>query len=341
MDAWIIMKKTLMITSFVASMMIAIEYINIQTRGLILRTLGKSLIRQYLLAVILGATPGCLGAFVLVGLYVHRRLSIGALVAGMIATSGDEMFVMLTLFPQKAFLLTGGLIILGIFAGWFTDTIVRMNTGISKEETHDFDLHDEEDCRCFPRGSLLKQWRPPSAHRATLAVGIALFLLALLAGQDGSQIWDWKRITFIIVVGFGLFVICTVPDHFLDEHLWGHVFQMHVPRLFLWTGGALFAIAFLGLFLDLKTIAADNSWIILVAAALLGIIPESGPHLLFITLFAEGAVPLSVLVTSSTVQDGHGMLPLLAYSRKDFLRVKTINLIFGLVTGTVLMAIGL
>jgi hypothetical protein len=33
------------------------------------------------------------------------------------------------------------------------------------------------------------------------------------------------------------------------------------------------------------------------------------------------------------VQDGHGMLPLLADSRRDFLKIKAINLFVGLVAG--------
>jgi hypothetical protein len=40
------------------------------------------------------------------------------------------------------------------------------------------------------------------------------------------------------------------------------------------------------------------------------------------------------------VQDGHGMLPLLAESRTEFLRVKAINLVAGLALGFVLLSLG-
>ena len=76
------------------------------------------------------------------------------------------------------------------------------------------------------------------------------------------------------------------------------------------------------------------------AAALFGLIPESGPHLLFVTMYDRGIVPLSILVTSSIVQDGHGMLPLLAHSRLDFVKVKAINLAAGLLVGALLAAMG-
>jgi hypothetical protein len=47
-----------------------------------------------------------------------------------------------------------------------------------------------------------------------------------------------------------------------------------------------------------------------------------------------------VLFASSIVQDGHGMLPLLAHSWRQFLKVKLINLIVGLLGGGLLLVLG-
>lgn len=74
-------------------------------------------------------------------------------------------------------------------------------------------------------------------------------------------------------------------------------------------------------------------FIVLIIAVLVGIIPESGPHLAFVMLFAQGLIPFSVLLASSIAQDGHGMLPLLAESKRGFLAVKFVNIIFALVAG--------
>ena len=104
-----IFAKALMITSFVATMMLVVEYLNVQTRGLFLTTIHGSRWRQYLLCALLGAIPGCLGAFIVVALFSHRRITLGALVAAMVSTSGDEIFVMLVLFPSTAILMTTGL----------------------------------------------------------------------------------------------------------------------------------------------------------------------------------------------------------------------------------------
>jgi hypothetical protein len=58
-------------------------------------------------------------------------------------------------------------------------------------------------------------------------------------------------------------------------------------------------------------------------------------------MYAQGLIPFSVLFTTSFVQDGHGMLPLLSYSIKDSVLIKIFNLVFGLAVGGTLYAIGL
>jgi len=57
-------------------------------------------------------------------------------------------------------------------------------------------------------------------------------------------------------------------------------------------------------------------------------------------MYAQDLIPFSVLFTTSFVQDGHGMLPLLSYSLKDSVLIKVFNLTFGLAAGGILYAIG-
>ncbi len=81
------------------------------------------------------------------------------------------------------------------------------------------------------------------------------------------------------------------------------------------------------------------SWMFLLGA-LVATIPESGPHLVFVMLFAEGVIPFSIFFTSPFVQDGRGMLPLLSYTIKDSVLIKILNLTSGLGVGMVLYLIG-
>lgn len=332
-----------MITGFVAVMMLVIEYINVLTSGAWQSRLAGHRWGQLLLAAALGAIPGCLGAFAVVALYAHRVLTLGAVVAAMVATSGDEAFVMLAMIPKQALIVTAALFGLGIVAGALTDAIAGRRTTRQPERCDGFEVHVEDHCRCFPRDQILSQWGACTPARGILAVVLSVLVIALLVGQLGPTEWNWVRVTLLLVSCVALFIVATVPDHFLEEHLWRHVSLGHVPRVFLWTLGALIVLHILTeyLHLDMESAVQKGKWLVLLLACLIGLIPESGPHLIFVTLYAQGALPLSILLASSIVQDGHGMLPMLAHSGRAFLIIKVINFAIGFVVGTLAMIIGL
>ncbi len=339
-----VLKESLMITSFVFSMMLVIEYVNILTRGEWQKKLTRRLWGQYLLSAGLGAIPGCLGAFAVVAMYTHGILGVGAVVAAMIATSGDEAFVLFAMVPKQAAFITAGLFVFGIAAGYFTDTVIMKKRRAFKDQPdYRFPIHQEDFCTCLPRRNILaQQWKKCIPARGILTIVLIIIILIFAAGILGPSRWNWIRITILVVSTTALFIVSTAPDHFLDEHLWKHVVMKHVPRIFLWTAGTMFILYFLTeyLELDLEKIVQQGKWIVLFSACLIGLIPESGPHLLFVTLYAQGMVPVSILLASSIVQDGHGMLPMLAYSRPSFLKIKGINFAAGLAVGTIMMLIG-
>lgn len=336
-----VFRQSVMITSFVTVMMLVIEYINVITEGKWQKLLSGSRWKQYFIAAFLGVTPGCLGAFAVVALYQHGIVSMGAVVAAMIATAGDESFVMLAMIPGKSPLIFGIIFLLGILAGAASDIYFR-RSGTEYAETGDIlRIHPEHKCNCFPsRAQMVSQWKNPGASRCIMSVVLFLVAFAVITGDIGPVVWNWVRVTLFIVVSTALFIVTTVPEHFLNSHLWEHVFKEHVPTIFLWTFGALFFLDILISHIELEALVQQNLWIILIVAALVGIIPESGPHLIFVTLYAKGVIPFSVLLASTIVQDGHGMIPLLARSRRDFMVVKCINLIVGLSAGALLMFLG-
>jgi len=333
-------RHALMITGFVFVMMLIIEYINVQTKGLWQNNLTESKWKQYFFAAILGAIPGCLGAFTAITLFSHRIISFGAVVTAMIATSGDEAFVMLAMFPQKAVLLIGIVFLIGIIAGIITDKIVPQKYFDAKFSNNELPLHKEEKCNCIPRKNILANFNVTSAPRILMIIIISIFLLGTILGEIGEEEWNWIRITIIITALIALFIVVTVPEHFLEEHLWNHIVKVHIPKIFLWTLGTLLVINILLQFVDINSWIAGNMFVVLVVALILGLIPESGPHLVFVTLFASGAIPFSILLASSIVQDGHGMLPMLAESKRGFFAVKTVNLIFGSIVGIIGLLLG-
>jgi len=321
-----VIKHALLITSFVFIMMLLIEYINVQTHGQWQESFLKNHFKQYLLCAFLGIVPGCLGAFTVVSLYAHRLVSFGALVAAMIATSGDEAYVMFSMFPAKALFLNGVLFFVAIIAGYLVDLFYKKKDVLLVSVRHEFKLHEREVCHCFQRNKIKYQLKNISFSRALLIGILSLFLFALLSQSIGPQSWNWVKITLLISSLFALFVVSTVPDHFLERHLWEHVLKKHLLKIFFWTFGALLFIHFLENYLNLEAWIQTNKFAILIIAILVGIIPESGPHMIFVTLFANGSIPFSILLASSIVQDGHGSLPLLAFSKKSFIVSKIVNI---------------
>jgi hypothetical protein len=314
-------------------MMLLIEYINVQTRGEWQKSLKKNRLGQYVLASALGVLPGCLGAFTVVSLYSHKMLSFGALVGVMIATSGDEAFVMFSMFPQTAIWLNVLLFILAIIVAFLVDLVFKNRDYFRTALEHEFELHEEEMCNCFSKKNILNQLRNMTFYRAFLLTLFGVFLLAILSSVLGGDIWNWKKITFVIGALVSLFIITTVPDHFLEEHLFKHVIKNHMLRIFLWTFSALLVVHFMENYLDITQWLKDNAATLLVIATAVGIIPESGPHMVFVTMYAQGLIPFAVLLASSISQDGHGSLPLLAVSTKVFIYLKLINVFIALVVG--------
>lgn len=332
------LKQALIITAFVLFMMVVIDYINVQSKNLWANKLQRSPILQIIVAAILGITPGCLGVFTVVSLYTHRMMGVAGLVAAMIATSGDEAFVMFALFPEKAVLLQFVLLGIAILTGFIVNLFAKKNEPAG---THGFVIHEHEKCKCFVKKDIIPQLKNISFERTVLLLFSAILIILLATGIIGPNNWDWKKIIFLSGGLFLLFVFITTPEHFLKEHLYNHIIKKHLIRIFLWTWGVFVVLYFVQSNLELSDLVKDNPHWILFIAVLVGLIPESGPHLLFATLFSQNFLPFSILIANSIVQDGHGMLPLLAESGKDFVKVKIINMVVGLLVGFILLQLGL
>ncbi|HDL64751.1 MAG TPA: selenocysteine protein, partial [Proteobacteria bacterium] len=318
---------------FVFAMMVAVDYLNVFTRGKMEYFVRGRPLRQYLGSSFLGSTPGCLGAFAAASLYIHGFISFGAIVATMVSTSGDAAFVMLALFPGRALLLFVLLFGAGIIAGWLADKMAARVHLRPCQTCDKLEVHTGPDRTLLSWNGFKDNLKSLTLQRAALILLSLVLLSGVFSGQIGPPDWDWIRITLCLVLLLLLLIIITVPDHFLEVHIWEHNARKHLPRIFFWTLGALLVINLGEAHWDLGGIVSQNQAWVLLAAAVIGLIPDSGPHLIFVVLFSRGLIPFSILLTSSIVQDGHGMLPLLSISIKDFLSIKVFNLLFGLAVG--------
>lgn len=335
-----IFEHTYLISTFVLVMMMLIEYITVLTKGNWSKPIKKSPWFQVVFASLLGIIPGCLGTFAAVSLYAHRILNFAALVAVMIATSGDEAFVMFSLMPQKAIILSLSIFTIALLTG-FTINIFNKNKSLMVLPENHLNFSHDEFCRCFNKQTFIKDIFTWNTRRfVLLAIGL-VFILLLALNKIGPSSWNWEKTMFFIAGVIGFAIILTVPKHFLEDHIWNHVIKKHFLKIFLWILGAFIFIHFLEDFIDVTSWIRNNYYYVLLIAVLIGVIPESGPHIVFITLFLNGTIPFSILLANSIVQDGHGAIPLLAESKKSFFAMKAINVLVALIIGVLMQLFGL
>ncbi len=428
-----ILRNAVLITGLVVVMMMMIESLNIESRGMVFKGLKKTKFGQVIVAALLGSIPGCMGGFATVSLYTHRLFSFGALVAMMIASSGDEAFVMLAMVPQEALVLFVVLFVIAVVVGVVTD-FVHERAHRRHCDKHDHsECGDEPDCvegyvvhecGCDSHGSEGGHEHGGKRHygwkRMVMFVGLAVFIAALGTGHLGHDheahghsshaehsvasghgkqeirgnvslshsshaehsvasghgkqkirgnvslspeatecheghmhceeghchsehdegsftidllSEDWMNVLFAGLSVIVLFVLLFASDHFVEEHLWNHIVRKHLPTIFAWTFGVLLVLGVGLQYVEIDRWISDNTALMILLATVIGIIPESGPHMIFVTLFAAGVVPFPVLLASSISQDGHASIPLLAESKKSFAWAKLINCIVALVAG--------
>ena len=343
-----VFKHALMISFFVFVMMLLVDFIDMISNQRVSSIMKGGRWRQYVLSSFLASTPGCLGSFLNVSLYVRGLISFGAIVGGMIATSGDEAFVMLSEFPGTALILFGLLFVCGIIFARISDGIIDI-LGITPCAAC-IDAHCEECVSevenkikindIFQPSNFLNNLRSISFTRFLLFALIVSFIILIVSGEIGPGSWDWKRITFTCLSLITLYITAVVSEHYMHSHIWDHLLKKHIMRVFLWSFAALLFVHW-GLHVwNIESFVNQHMWLVFVIAALISIIPESGPHLIFVMMFSQGLIPFSVLFTSSFIQDGHGLLPLLSYSVKDAALIKVFNLGFGLAVGGVIYFLG-
>ena len=436
-----ILRNSVLITGLVVVMMMMIESLNIESKGMLFKGLRKTKVGQVAVAALLGSVPGCMGGFATVSLYTHRLFSFGALVAMMIASSGDEAFVMLAMIPDQALIIFTGLFVLAVIVGVAVDFIYdrRHARHCAKHEHEECGIeagcdtgyavhegHEGADCHCHDEGRSFAdaqddrkdvqddRMRHYGWKRIVMFVGLAVFIAALATGRLGHEHhhgdvsasldmtaehhdhghihaegmaiihedghihddghihedWhvhdheaghghlheagdvhlhdaedeagalhidllseDWMNVLFAGLSVIVLFVLLFASDHFVEEHLWNHIVRKHLPVIFAWTFGVLLVLGIALQHFDITRWISDNTVLMILLATAIGIIPESGPHMIFVTLYAAGVVPMPVLLASCISQDGHASLPLIAESKKSFAYAKLINCVAALLVG--------
>lgn len=109
------------VSAFVATTVLAFGLVQYRTDGALLASLEDHERLQPIFGGLLGLTPGCGGAIVVMPLYVRGSVSFGTVVATLGATAGDSAFVILALAPEAALYAYATAFAASVLTGYLVD----------------------------------------------------------------------------------------------------------------------------------------------------------------------------------------------------------------------------
>lgn len=258
---------------------------------------------QVPIAALLGATPGCGGAVIVVAAYSSGNVGFGAVVAALTATMGDAAFLLIAVKPQVALVLLPVQLVTGIIVGWlmeaFHRTEYRSSTSVA--------------CQLAPRIGAI---RPKDV--AYLIVAVPGLVLGLM---QAIQVDTIAPVALQLGVGLagtaiGLWLWVTSPVQAMSNPADGPVTRMAEETAFIsvWVIGAYLAydysVALFGL--DLQALFGSVAMLLPLAGVLVGFIPGCGPQVLVTTLYINGLVPFGALIGNAISNDGDALFPAIA-----------------------------
>lgn len=263
---------------------------------------------QVPLSALLGATPGCGGAVVVVAAYSSGNVGFGAVVAALTATMGDAAFLLIATRPDAAIVVLPLSLAVGIVSGWIVDRIhpmglVRSNAGA---------------CDVAP---LIGKIRP-QYFGYLIALGLGLVIGgAQLAQVEVTHVLGIPAVVLAMVgTVFGLITWVFSPVQAMTHANDNPITRMAEETAFIsiWVIGAYLAYDYLAAYagLDLEATFASVAPMLPLIAILIGFIPGCGPQVLVTTLYINGLVPFAALLGNAISNDGDALFPAIALEPK-------------------------
>ena len=264
---------------------------------------------QVPLAALLGATPGCGGAVVVVAAYSSGNVGFGAMVATLTATMGDAAFLLIATRPDAAAVVLPLSFIVGVLSGWIVDRLDKATLPVISPKSARFAPHIGI---TRPKDYLFALFILPG-----LVIGVTQLL-----GKDISAIFGDTFIYAVALSGtvVGLYVWATSPLQAMTNVKDSPLTRMAEETSFIaiWVIVAYltydYAAEYAGL--DLKAAFTTIAPLLPLIAVIIGFIPGCGPQVLVATLYINGALPFAALIGNAISNDGDALFPAIAINPK-------------------------
>lgn len=299
--------------------------------------MGRAKYMQGFYASLLGATPGCGGAIIVVTQFTHGKISFGSVVAVLIATMGDAAFLLIAREPKTAVMVLGVSLVAGTLSGWVVDAI--HGTDFLRPKVNDNPT--SEIPRALPKPVQALDW-----------VWIGMVVLAIpfsiaIAMQIDANAWfgafgglDPVR-TFGVVGAILSLIIWALKPGWSGQNIHdaGHSVRRRVVDdtsfVTAWVVMAFLGYEVLVHFtgVEIGTFFGAFTPIMPLVGVLVGLIPGCGPQIVVTTLYLAGAIPLSAQFANSIANDGDALFPAIALVPKAAFLATLYSAIPALIVG--------
>ncbi|QQA43336.1 putative manganese transporter [Pelagovum pacificum] len=264
---------------------------------------------QVPLASLLGATPGCGGAVVVVAAYSSGNVRFGAVVATLTATMGDAAFLLLATRPEVAAVVLPISFVVGIISGWLIDAWGPKH----------LEAVPQPSCELVPR---IGDIRPRDMLYIALAIpGLALGIAGLAQIEPADYVGETLPLVLSLAgIATGLFIWSTSSVDAMTNSGDAPVTRTAEETSFItvWVLGAFalyeYATVFAGL--DLASWFSAIGPILPLIGIAIGFVPGCGPQVLVTTLYINGLVPFAALIGNAISNDGDALFPAIALNPK-------------------------
>ncbi len=342
-----------------------IEIVNHFSRGGIKKALETSGKLQPLLGAFIGLIPGSAGTIFLVPFFTKRKISLGTIVAAFITTMGEAAIVFLAISPITYLwvalisfttgVITGYVVeILNIESKFFPERVLEDKNLSSMVVRH---IHQPKIPKWY---KMLDRKIMPAFMVLSFTF---IFPMTIIYYSIPEDVWSHGIESYMNIsndIVFGIMVIFVsyyvfrafYRKNFMNWNDKNHVHHGRVSiyhtlhdvflnvlyiSVWVWYGISTIDLLIWGIGeQNLFWFMALGGGIITLLLSLgAGTIPGCAPQIVIINMFGAGLLPGSAVIANSIVQDGDAGFPILATNKKFYFVIKIINLIPGILVGSI------